>query len=74
MAFRQFDLDRIRRMIEVGEQRIAAQEDLIERLRAKGYPTTEAEDFLRAMQELRTLQLGLRTDMEWLAKKERISI
>ena len=70
MVFKESDLARMNRFIDEGEQRIANQEELIERLRADGHKTDAAEDFLRKMKELRVLQLKLREDAERLLKDQ----
>lgn len=67
MLLRRPNLDRLDRLIEEGERRIADQEDRIERMCADGYPIEGAEEVLRAMRGLRALQLKLREDMKrWL--------
>ena len=68
MAFRESDLTRIRCLIEECDQRIAAQETLIERLSAGGHSTEQAENFLRTMLDLRAFQIQLRKDVERLLK------
>lgn len=61
-------IGRARHIVEDGERRIAAQEELIERLRAAGHSTDKAEDFLRNMRELLELQIRLREELERLVK------
>ena len=73
MAFQPSDLNRLRRMIEAGEEKIAAQEHLIERLRLYGHPTEEAREFLRTLQDLHALQIGLRNDVERQLKRDSTS-
>ena len=68
MRLTEADLERARRIVEDSLRRIAAQENLIERLRADGRNTEQAEEFLRSMREIHKLQVTLRDDLERLVK------
>jgi hypothetical protein len=67
------DLERARLIVEDSAGRLAAQEALIERLRAPGHRTEHAEDFLGRMRELHRLQVKLRDDLERLVKEQNSS-
>ena len=71
MPFNQADLDRIERMIEQNERRIAEQENRLEQLYASGRPTDETEAFLAIMLEMRALQIRIRHDVERLIEAKK---
>lgn len=56
------ELARVRRLVDVGERRVAAQKELVERLRIGGDRTSDAEEsILRSMNDaLQQMRLRLK--------------